>query len=75
MSNEIKQLGFIMAVLFTIAGLLCIGSAFIRTFLFPLPAILILTGLLFFMGATITALLVYILHLLNKPTADDTANG
>lgn len=75
MNNSIKQFGFIMAALFTIAGFLCIGSIFMKDFLFPLPAILVSTGMLFFMGATITLLLVTILHHVDKPNNNDTDNG
>lgn len=64
-----------MALLFTLAGVLCVASVYIKDFIFPLPAILVLTGMLFFMGATITLLLVIILHYLDKTTTDDTVNG
>jgi hypothetical protein len=65
--NSIKGFGFIMAVLFTTLGGLCIVAILFKDLKFPIPAILVVSGLIFFMGAAILLLLTVVLDCLQKP--------
>lgn len=64
---NIKTFGFTTAVLFTTFGGLFIAAPFLNDFKFPIPILLALTALLFFMGSAILLLLVVIInHLQNS---------
>lgn len=68
--NSIKGFGFVMAVLFTALGISCVTATFLKDLKFPIPAILGVSGLIFFMGAAILLLLVVVLDCLQKPNID-----
>lgn len=62
--NNLKAFGFLMAVLSTIAGSLCVYAVFFKDLKSPIPAIFLVGGLLFLIGATIIVLLVAVLDYL-----------